>query len=220
MAEQGRFAVVSSLSPYSLCPAHPRCAGFVTPIVYYYPVFFFAVLVHRTTRDFERCHRKYGKDWEGEYSVATRQIERETALNGMARGVGRDGTALTTPPPPRRIFHLKHSRVHASRPIQVHSRRLLRQGRPHLRSANRWAEEGTQAQRPYCFSRRTGSAGSTQSDGPAIVHARIECRVQHSLARYTAMSRLLHVQPIPVPPSPLSLLYCDAAMRAAPTLGN
>jgi len=40
------------------------CAGFVTPIVYYYPVFFFAVLVHRTTRDFERCHRKYGKDWE------------------------------------------------------------------------------------------------------------------------------------------------------------
>lgn len=31
-----------------------RCAGFVTPIVYYYPVFFFAVLVHRVSRDFER----------------------------------------------------------------------------------------------------------------------------------------------------------------------
>ena len=42
------------------------CAGFVTPITFYYPVFFFAVLLHRTGRDFERCHRKYGKDWEGE----------------------------------------------------------------------------------------------------------------------------------------------------------
>lgn len=40
------------------------CAGFVTPITFYYPVFFLAVLLHRTGRDFERCHRKYGKDWE------------------------------------------------------------------------------------------------------------------------------------------------------------
>jgi delta24(24(1))-sterol reductase len=31
------------------------CAGFVTPITFYYPVFFLAVLLHRTGRDFERC---------------------------------------------------------------------------------------------------------------------------------------------------------------------
>ncbi|TFK65600.1 ERG4 ERG24 ergosterol biosynthesis protein [Pluteus cervinus] len=33
-------------------------------IPYFYSVFFITVLIHRTSRDFERCHKKYGKDWE------------------------------------------------------------------------------------------------------------------------------------------------------------
>ncbi|KAL7008762.1 C-24(28) sterol reductase [Cystobasidiomycetes sp. EMM_F5] len=39
-------------------------AGFNTPITYWLSAFFLAMLFHRTGRDFERCHRKYGKDWE------------------------------------------------------------------------------------------------------------------------------------------------------------
>ncbi|CAE6446070.1 unnamed protein product [Rhizoctonia solani] len=40
------------------------CVGFCSPIPYFYSMFFFTVLVHRCGRDFERCERKYGKDWE------------------------------------------------------------------------------------------------------------------------------------------------------------
>ena len=39
-------------------------AGFLTPITFFYPVFFLAVLTHRNGRDFEKCARKYGDDWE------------------------------------------------------------------------------------------------------------------------------------------------------------
>ncbi|KAH9027934.1 ERG4/ERG24 ergosterol biosynthesis protein [Lactarius hengduanensis] len=38
--------------------------GAASPIPYFYSVFFITVLIHRTTRDFERCALKYGKDWE------------------------------------------------------------------------------------------------------------------------------------------------------------
>lgn len=39
-------------------------AGTHSVIPYYYSVFFLAVLTHRCGRDFERCARKYGKDWD------------------------------------------------------------------------------------------------------------------------------------------------------------
>ncbi|WVF70772.1 hypothetical protein IAT40_005566 [Kwoniella sp. CBS 6097] len=39
-------------------------AGFNTPITMWYPIFFFAVLVHRCGRDFAKCSKKYGDDWE------------------------------------------------------------------------------------------------------------------------------------------------------------
>ncbi|KAK7012870.1 ergosterol biosynthesis ERG4/ERG24 [Favolaschia claudopus] len=38
--------------------------GTATPIPYFYSVFFIVVLVHRVSRDFERCSVKYGKDWD------------------------------------------------------------------------------------------------------------------------------------------------------------
>ena len=44
-------------------------AGFNTPITLFYPIFFLAVLTHRCGRDFEKCARKYGEDWEEYCSV-------------------------------------------------------------------------------------------------------------------------------------------------------
>ncbi|KAF9454324.1 ERG4/ERG24 ergosterol biosynthesis protein [Macrolepiota fuliginosa MF-IS2] len=38
--------------------------GTTTIIPYFYSVFFITVLIHRCSRDFERCAIKYGKDWE------------------------------------------------------------------------------------------------------------------------------------------------------------
>lgn len=38
--------------------------GTTTIIPYFYSMFFIVVLLHRCTRDFERCSIKYGKDWE------------------------------------------------------------------------------------------------------------------------------------------------------------
>ncbi|KAI4523276.1 ERG4/ERG24 ergosterol biosynthesis protein [Schizophyllum commune Loenen D] len=38
--------------------------GTASIIPYFYSVFFIVVLIHRCGRDFERCSRKYGEDWE------------------------------------------------------------------------------------------------------------------------------------------------------------
>ncbi|KAI8924182.1 ergosterol biosynthesis ERG4/ERG24 [Entophlyctis helioformis] len=39
-------------------------AGFGSIIPYFYIIFFSLVLIHRVTRDMERCSKKYGKDWD------------------------------------------------------------------------------------------------------------------------------------------------------------
>lgn len=39
-------------------------AGWATPITYFYMLYFAVLLVHRQMRDDEKCHKKYGKDWE------------------------------------------------------------------------------------------------------------------------------------------------------------
>ena len=38
--------------------------GFHTPIVYFYSMYFLALLVHRQIRDDDACRTKYGKDWD------------------------------------------------------------------------------------------------------------------------------------------------------------
>ena len=38
--------------------------GFGGILPYYYPIFFFFMIKHRSQRDFERCSKKYKKDWE------------------------------------------------------------------------------------------------------------------------------------------------------------
>lgn len=38
--------------------------GLNTVITMWYPIFFLAVLIHRCERDFEKCSRKYGEDWD------------------------------------------------------------------------------------------------------------------------------------------------------------
>ncbi|KAF9793038.1 ERG4/ERG24 ergosterol biosynthesis protein [Thelephora terrestris] len=38
--------------------------GFDTPVTYFYPIYFFVLLVHRQLRDDEMCEVKYGEDWK------------------------------------------------------------------------------------------------------------------------------------------------------------
>lgn len=38
--------------------------GFTGFLPFFYPSFFTGFLIHRYLRDFDRCKRKYGKDWE------------------------------------------------------------------------------------------------------------------------------------------------------------
>ncbi|KAF9931759.1 erg24, C-14 sterol reductase [Mortierella alpina] len=38
--------------------------GLASPIPYFYPIYFAVLLIHREFRDEEKCHKKYGKDWD------------------------------------------------------------------------------------------------------------------------------------------------------------
>lgn len=38
--------------------------GFSSPLPYFYPIYFAVLLIHRELRDEEKCHKKYGKDWD------------------------------------------------------------------------------------------------------------------------------------------------------------
>ncbi|KAJ6788988.1 hypothetical protein PWT90_02584 [Aphanocladium album] len=38
--------------------------GWAIPITYFYVIYFAVLLIHRDRRDDEKCHRKYGDDWE------------------------------------------------------------------------------------------------------------------------------------------------------------
>ena len=38
--------------------------GLSSPLPYFYPIYFAVLLIHRELRDEEKCHKKYGKDWD------------------------------------------------------------------------------------------------------------------------------------------------------------
>jgi delta14-sterol reductase len=42
----------------------PSCAGFGTPVTYFYPVYFAVLLAHREVRDEHKCANKYGAEWQ------------------------------------------------------------------------------------------------------------------------------------------------------------
>ena len=40
------------------------CCGLTTPLAYFYAIYFFVLLVHRSMRDDHSCSVKYGDDWK------------------------------------------------------------------------------------------------------------------------------------------------------------
>ena len=54
----------SILYPGSRLVSTEGMKGYAIPITYFFLVYFAVLLVHRERRDEEKCHRKYGKDWE------------------------------------------------------------------------------------------------------------------------------------------------------------
>lgn len=46
------------------CLSWSLITGFSSPIAYFYPTFFFLMIIHRASRDIARCREKYGADWD------------------------------------------------------------------------------------------------------------------------------------------------------------
>ena len=40
------------------------CCGAISPLAYFYPIYFGVLLVHRSERDDHFCSIKYGGDWK------------------------------------------------------------------------------------------------------------------------------------------------------------
>jgi len=57
-------ALTGKLLPCPLPPPPPMCSGFVTPVTYFYPLYFAVLLIHRERRDHMKCSAKYGRDWD------------------------------------------------------------------------------------------------------------------------------------------------------------
>ncbi len=55
---------INYLGDWIMALAQSLATGFGTPITYFYPAYFAVLLIHRELRDEEKCHKKYGKDWE------------------------------------------------------------------------------------------------------------------------------------------------------------
>jgi Delta14-sterol reductase len=45
-------------------PTQDQARGWGMIFTYFYIVYFGVLMVHRQIRDDEKCHRKYGKDWD------------------------------------------------------------------------------------------------------------------------------------------------------------
>lgn len=60
----GRARHVNYLGDWLMSCAWSMTTLFATPLTYFYPAYFAVLLIHRERRDDEKCHRRYGKDWE------------------------------------------------------------------------------------------------------------------------------------------------------------
>lgn len=60
----GRARHINYLGDLMMGLAYCLPCGFGSPIPYFYAIYFTILLIHRERRDDEKCHKKYGKDWE------------------------------------------------------------------------------------------------------------------------------------------------------------
>ena len=60
----GRSRHPNYLGDLCMALAWSLTCGFSHPLVYFYPIYFTVLLVHRQMRDDEKCRHKYGKDWD------------------------------------------------------------------------------------------------------------------------------------------------------------
>ncbi|KAI9014772.1 ergosterol biosynthesis ERG4/ERG24 family-domain-containing protein [Gaertneriomyces semiglobifer] len=60
----GRARHVNYTADWIMALSWCMCAGFDSPIPYFYAFYFAILLIHRETRDEHKCREKYGSDWE------------------------------------------------------------------------------------------------------------------------------------------------------------